>query len=185
MKSKLQIRKLKTSDYTAWKTAQLEIHPSQNKFDFGPAPEITKRAFLNKLRQHNQASKKDCSYHYGVFLRQRSILVGNLSFLHVRRDIYQSCLIGWQIFNNHWGKGYGKEAVHQGFKIAFVDLGLHKIEAYIHPGNQRSIQLAKKLGFVSEGLKKSHLYFNGKWDDVRSYAISAEAAGYKWKSTKA
>ncbi len=57
---------------------------------------------------------------------------------------------------------------------AFGDLGLHRVEANIQPANQRSIRLARRLGFEKEGISPGYLIVDGKWRDHERWAIRAE-----------
>jgi ribosomal-protein-alanine N-acetyltransferase len=49
--------------------------------------------------------------------------------------------------------------------VAFGKLALHRIEANIMPRNTASMRVVAKLGFYDEGLAKSYLKINGKWED--------------------
>jgi ribosomal-protein-alanine N-acetyltransferase len=43
------------------------------------------------------------------------------------------------------------EAMELVLRHAFVDLGLHRLEANVQPANLRSLALAERAGFVREG----------------------------------
>ena len=47
----------------------------------------------------------------------------------------------------------------------FNDYKLHRIEANIMPRNEPSLKVAKKLGFIDEGILHKYLKINGKWQD--------------------
>ena len=59
-------------------------------------------------------------------------------------------------------------------KHAFGKLKLHRVEANIQPGNRASIALAKKCGFVREGLSRRMLKVRGRWKDHERWALLAE-----------
>ena len=50
-------------------------------------------------------------------------------------------------------------------KYAFNELELNRVMANYMPGNERSGNLLKKLGFSEEGLAKKYLKINGRWED--------------------
>ena len=57
------------------------------------------------------------------------------------------------------------EAVNECVRIAFEELGLHRIEANIMPKNKASLGLARKCGFREEGISPKYLKINGVWED--------------------
>jgi RimJ/RimL family protein N-acetyltransferase len=79
--------------------------------------------------------------------------------------------IGYGLRIRHWGMGYGTEAVSLALRLAFGDLGLHRIEALIEPGNSRSINIVTKLGFSQEGrMRERHLEPHG-WEDALVFGL--------------
>ena len=72
------------------------------------------------------------------------------------------------------GKGYMTEALGLVVRAAFDDLGLHRIEANIQPGNAASIALARRAGFRKEGFSPRYLKIGGQWRDHERWAILAD-----------
>ena len=65
-------------------------------------------------------------------------------------------------------------------KFCFRDLGLCRLQAFIHPENAPSLKLIEKLGFRREGLLRENLRVGDEWRDDLLYALlstdpSAEA----------
>jgi RimJ/RimL family protein N-acetyltransferase len=54
--------------------------------------------------------------------------------------------IGWRFGSAHWGKGYATEAATVCRDLGFSRFGLTKIYVDIHPQNERSQNVARKLG---------------------------------------
>jgi RimJ/RimL family protein N-acetyltransferase len=54
--------------------------------------------------------------------------------------------VGWTVAPEHWGKGYAPEAARAVCAWAHDVLGICHILSLIHPGNERSIRVAEKLG---------------------------------------
>jgi ribosomal-protein-alanine N-acetyltransferase len=71
-------------------------------------------------------------------------------------------------------QGYMQEALTLVMEIAFCQLGLHRLEANIQPGNSASIALAKRCGFQKEGFSPRYLKINGDWKDHERWAILKE-----------
>src|SRR5919107_1960227 len=57
---------------------------------------------------------------------------------------------------------------------AFRELGLHRVEANIQPGNEPSRALVKRLGFRQEGYSPRYLKIDGDWRDHERWAVLAE-----------
>lgn len=59
--------------------------------------------------------------------------------------------LGWTIGRQHWGKGYATEAARHALDHGFRELDRKHIISLIHPDNERSIAVAKRLGETLEG----------------------------------
>lgn len=57
--------------------------------------------------------------------------------------------LGYTLGYEHWGKGYGTEAARLAVRAAFTELGVGELVALIRPGNEPSVAVATKLGFVA------------------------------------
>ena len=107
-------------------------------------------------------------------MKKSGVLVGVIDFCVLYRDDYQMANLGYQIHNRYWRRGYAIEAIKAGFKIAFKDIKLHRLEAAIDLNNKASIALAKKAGLFREGIKKNYLLENGQWVDQLVYVMTPE-----------
>ena len=54
--------------------------------------------------------------------------------------------IGWRYASAHWGKGYATEAATACRDLGFGRFGLERIYVDVHPQNERSQNVARKLG---------------------------------------
>lgn len=102
------------------------------------------------------------------------LIIGSINFYNIVRGSYSSCQLGYKFDHKHTGKGYAMESIKTGIQILFDDYKLHRIEANIMPSNIPSIHLIQKLGFQYEGLAKSNIHINNKWEDHVKYALINE-----------
>jgi len=62
------------------------------------------------------------------------------------------------LFNRaFWGNGYAAEAMAAVVGVAFGPMGLERLWARFHAGNEASRRLLERLGFAYEGTLKSHI----------------------------
>lgn len=105
-------------------------------------------------------------------------IVGTITLSQIFRKVFQNAYLGYQLFGGFTGNGYMTEAVDLVLRFAFVELGLHRIEANVQPENKPSIAVLKRNGFVKEGFSRRYLKIAGRWRDHERWAILKE----DWKA---
>lgn len=100
--------------------------------------------------------------------------LGNIGFSQIVRGHFCSSFIGYQMDHDEVRKGYISEALAEVLRIGFTELGLHRIEANIMPGNAASIATVTKFGFRQEGLARNYLRIAGSWQDHLHFALLRE-----------
>ena len=79
--------------------------------------------------------------------------------------------IGWVFDPDHGGQGYATEATSEVVRIAFDELGLHRVWAQLDPRNTASAALAVRLGMRQEAHLREESWFKGEWGDLAIYAL--------------
>ena len=79
--------------------------------------------------------------------------------------------IGWSLHPDAQGHGYATEAAHELLRIAFEDLGLHRVVADADPRNTGSLRIMERLGMRHEALYREAFFLKGEWVDETHYAI--------------
>jgi [ribosomal protein S5]-alanine N-acetyltransferase len=79
--------------------------------------------------------------------------------------------IGYMVDPAHCKQGIATEAVSAMIRFCFQDLGLHRLQAFVHPDNGPSLKLIEKLGFRREGLLRDNLRVSDEWRDDLLYAL--------------
>lgn len=136
---------------------------------YAPAREdayYTEAFWQEELRQQLAEEAEDRSHRVYLYRKaEPETLCGYVALSNIVRRAFQSCFMGYQMDECRVDQGYMTEAVTQVVRIAFQELRLHRIEANIMPWNKRSLRVAEKCGFVSEGVSRAYLRINGKWED--------------------
>jgi len=74
--------------------------------------------------------------------------------------------VGWTLRRAFWGRGLATEAAREAIKEAFEYLDRDELISLIHPSNERSVAVARRLGMRDvRGVRAPGL-------DLRVYAIS-------------
>lgn len=175
------LRPYRRGDYPRWLDAHESMFPKQNEFDQDkkPAAELSRKAFLKMLAQHEEHRKAGVIYHFGIFEKRTGRLMGFVLLALVLRFNVQSARLSYSVFNNYWKHGYGKEAVAASIEFAFRKLKLHRLECEILPHNHASVALARALGFQFEGVRRGAVFFDRRWHDHAVYALLAEDRGLR------
>lgn len=132
--------------------------------------ELTRHAFLSRCRRARADAAAGSAHVFFIVERQSDRITGGITLGNIRLGVAQSAQIGYWMGERFAGRGLMREAVSRLVGYAFDDLGLHRLEAACIPGNQRSIKVLTSNGFTQEGLLKSYLKINGKWDDHLLFA---------------
>ncbi|MFZ4573544.1 MAG: GNAT family N-acetyltransferase [Phycisphaerales bacterium] len=117
----------------------------------------------------------------GIAARRVAILddgriAGCFNLNSISRGLVFEADFAWWIATDLWGQGLGTEAAQAMLDLAFLDLprglGLHRVQAAIHPINERSLRMALRLGFkLQEGARVS-VRVGDRWEAHDLYARS-------------
>ena len=107
-------------------------------------------------------------------LTESGEIAGVVNVSEIIRGRFRSGYLGYYSFVPHSGRGYMTAGLRAVVSKAFRSLGLHRLEANIQPGNVKSRQLVRRLGFKKEGYSPRYLKIAGRWRDHERWAITAE-----------
>jgi [ribosomal protein S5]-alanine N-acetyltransferase len=96
-------------------------------------------------------------------------IIGRVTLSNVVRGGFQSCNLGYWVGSAHNGRGFATGAVRDIMGVAFLELGLHRIEAGTLVHNVASQRVLERNGFVRFGLAPGYLSIAGRWQDHVMY----------------
>ena len=80
--------------------------------------------------------------------------------------------LGYEVFSkDDMGKGFMSEALDAVIKYGFLQMNLHRIEAFLASYNSPSMKLMEKFNFVKEGNLRKHYFVNGKMEDSLVFSL--------------
>ena len=130
------------------------------------------KAYLHRTQREDHAG-------YVICRRDSDAIVGVVNVNNIVKGSFLSASIGYYAARAHAGQGFMREGLLQVEEHLFGQLGLHRIEANIQPGNTASIALVRSCGFEREGLSRQFLYINGAWRDHERWAAVDQREGLR------
>ena len=106
-----------------------------------------------------------------ITLKETGEIIGRVSFFNFAFGGMMSCACGYHLDKDHTGKGYMTEALKGAMAFVFDEYKLHRIEAFIVPDNETSLNLVKRCGFHYEGRRISYMHINGRYRDHDAFYI--------------
>ncbi|MWB97911.1 GNAT family N-acetyltransferase [Agromyces seonyuensis] len=79
--------------------------------------------------------------------------------------------LGWILLPEAQGRGFAAESARLLLRLAFEEIGLHRVVAELDPRNGASVRLCERLGMRKEAHILEHMFLKGEWTDTGSYAI--------------
>ena len=121
-----------------------------------------------------------------VILDEQGDVVGRITVNDIVRGPFQSGSVGYWVSQKANGRGLATAALSNMKRIAFTELGLHRLEAGTLTHNIRSQRVLERNGFERFGLAPSYLKIAGEWrDHVLFQAINPipDDAPAAWRAT--
>ena len=165
-------------DHAAW--AKLRGDSKAHLVPWEPrwqSDELSRQHFRELIMLYHKRAQDDHTYPFFIFATKTHELFGGITLFNLRRGIAQMATLGYWIGAAHAGQGHMTNALQLASDYGFTTLHLHRLEAACLPGNVPSQKLLARAGFVAEGLAKSYLQINGKWEDHLLYAKLTPSKG--------
>ncbi|MET8910377.1 GNAT family protein [Micromonospora sp. NPDC004551] len=118
------------------------------------------------LQQYEQGSKLP-----HVILDDSGRVIGRITLNGIVRGPFQSCAMGYWVSVSHNGQGFATRAVREIVRLAFDELGLHRVQAETLLHNARSQRVLERNGFVQFGMAPEYLNIASRWQDHAMYQV--------------
>ncbi len=146
--------------------------PYFDAFEMTRADNFYSKAYQSASLQleYNEIIKKKYVRFWIYEKKNPKKIIGTVSISNIVMGCFRTGMFGYKLDHVYWGKGYATEACEKLIEIA-KELGLHRLEAFIMPANEKSIRLIERLNFDYEGISYKSLEVNHKYEDHYRYAL--------------
>jgi [ribosomal protein S5]-alanine N-acetyltransferase len=124
---------------------------------FGALPMVAPIEAEQRVERIQTAFQEHSGVRWAIADRANGQLIGTSGFWRLIKPHYRA-EIGYELAPEWWGRGVMTEAVGAMLGFGFGHMGLHSVEAHIHPDNSGSRRVLEKLGFVQEGYFRQNFY---------------------------
>jgi [ribosomal protein S5]-alanine N-acetyltransferase len=140
---------------------------------------VTAAANPSEYRDYLRRTRRESQEAFFVVAAETQELAGVVNINDIVRERERSGRLGYYAFVPHAGTGCMREGLLHVIRLAFLELGLHRLEANVQPANLRSIALVAGLGFQREGDLRGYLKIGGRWRDHERWSLLAT----DWRAT--
>jgi RimJ/RimL family protein N-acetyltransferase len=160
----VRLRRLETDDAPT-------ILPNWNNYElrqYLPTPLPSGHdEMVDYIKSANEAYSKRKSFTFGIETLDTEKLIGLVNLTNISWISSNAELGILAIFDpEHWGHGYGKDAMLVVLDLAFSTLDLNSIYLWVASFNSRAIAFYEKIGFKTQGKLRELAYRDGQRHDV-------------------
>ncbi len=156
---------------------QIEPGDCEAWFDYLQLPEVFERTSWNPtsvddLRITMERYLDDAptsSMRMAVVHQSTGRLVGTIG-LHTVSDVNRSAEIAYDFAPSHWGRGLATRLCETVATWSFNALNLHRVQATVMVGNERSVRVLTRCGFRHEGLLRGFRMVRGQPGDFNIFS---------------
>jgi ribosomal-protein-alanine N-acetyltransferase len=125
------------------------------------------QGLLERLERRHAARD---TVRWAIELVEHGEMIGTVGLLRFDFE-HRHAEVGYEIGRRWWGRGLAPEAAAAVIRYGFSVLGLHRIEAGVLPGNDASVRVLRKLGFLEEGTRRDYLQVKGRFHSFRWFSL--------------
>lgn len=139
----------------------------------GTHGQVRPGALERAVEYYSSRAVDESTMHLAITDRQTRAFIGEAVLSDIDRDnltcSFRIALVDPAVT----GRGRGTEATRLVVDYALGPLALHRVELEVLAFNPRARRVYEKVGFVSEGLKRHAVRWDGEWIDVEIMAVVA------------
>ena len=107
---------------------------------------------------------------FAIELLASGVVIGDC-MLHLSSSTHLQGEIGFALHPDHHGHGYATEAGREMLRIAFDELGLHRVTGRLEARNTASARVLERLGMRQEAHLVENEWVKDEWQSELVYAV--------------
>jgi ribosomal-protein-alanine N-acetyltransferase len=160
---------------------ELAACPTRNRAFLTPWEPVREDAYFTAAGQREVLAESLDLYARGmmvplVVVDEDGRICGRLSVGNIVRGALQSAALGYWVAQEANGRGLASAAVADAVRLAFGDLGLHRLEASTLLHNLASQRVLRRNGFAPYGVAPRYLRIAGEWQDHALFQLLNDPA---------
>ncbi len=175
--------KFPTIDIGDYILREHEDKDSVNFYRYFTDPEVSKFVLTETPRNFEEA-RRELLYWKNVFYTNEGIyftiadkktdeMIGSVG-VSTYSSYHNRIEISYDMGKEFWGKGIMSKAVKAMVEYVFETLNINRLEAATAIGNEASVMVLKKCGFLYEGRLRQYRYHRGAYVDVYFFSITRD-----------
>lgn len=128
---------------------------------FGALPISSPAEAIQRVNGFQAAFQEQSGIRWAITYRDAGQCLGTCGYWRMSKQ-HARAEIGYELAPGVWGQGIMPEAIGAVLTFGFMVMGLHSVEAQIHPANTGSRRVLEKLGFAQEGYFHENYYDLGE-----------------------
>lgn len=138
-------------------------------------PQVAALAHPHAAREHLEHALAAAAEHtlYEWHIVADGVLCGSIRLNHIEPANHKAS-VGYFVSTSHQGRGLATQSVRTVAQWCFEELGLNRIELRCTSDNLASQSVAKRVGFVWEGMLRQAELLNGVFVDYFVYGLLKE-----------
>ena len=126
------------------------------------------------MRSEKEDIKNSTGFTLYLTEKKTGLIIGRVVAFGMLGGNCSFCMLGYKLDRDWQHQGYMHEALSEVINILFDEMDMHRIEIYILPKNEKSINVVKRLGFKQEGVAEKYMRIFGRWEDHLRFVMLRE-----------
>lgn len=137
-----------------------KLYSNERLFEYTPVKiSKNKQTVKNKIKHFERDFNKQKWIFSGIYFDNK--LVGMFQIFDIDYKA-NSLTIGYRIGEGHWGKGIATKSVQIALDYLFNEIEVNRIQAFVMPENEGSINVLAKNKFTFEGFLRESQHWVGQ-----------------------